>query len=204
VEDFLLSLHSLNPLLILAAVFAVAFIENLIPPFPSDLVVVFAGSLVGLGDVGFGPTVLAATAGSTLGFVVMYKIGGWFGDKFLETGRVPFVPVSAVRKVEAWFGRYGYWVIAANRFLAGTRAVVSFFAGMSELDLRKTTFLSGISALCWNAILVFLGYSLGRNWESIGSYLAAYSRIVTAIVVLGVLIWVGYLFLKKRYTREKS
>jgi membrane protein DedA with SNARE-associated domain len=203
VEQFLLSLQSLNPLMILAAVLAVAFIENLVPPFPSDLVVVFAGSLVAVGNVGFVPTVAAATVGSTLGFVAMYKIGDWFGDRYLETGRVPFVPLPAVRKVEAWFGRYGYWIIAANRFLAGTRAVVSFFAGMSELNLRKTTLLSAASALCWNTILVGTGYSLGRNWESIGVYLTAYSRIVTAVVAGVVLLWICYVLFKRRRGKGK-
>jgi membrane protein DedA with SNARE-associated domain len=190
--------------MILTAVLAVAFIENLIPPFPSDVIIVFAGSLVALGTVSFVPAVLAATAGSTLGFVAMYKIGDWFGDRFLETGRVPFVPVTAVRKVEAWFGRYGYWVIAANRFLAGTRAVVSFFAGMSELDLRKTTLLSAASALCWNTILVATGYSLGHNWEAIGEYLATYSRIVTAAVGGVAALWLGYVLLKRRFGKGKS
>jgi membrane protein DedA with SNARE-associated domain len=203
VEDILLSLQSLNPLLMLSAVFAIAFIENLVPPFPSDVVVVFAGSLVALGDMGFVETVLAATAGSTAGFLVMYKVGDWFGDRFLDTGRIPFIPVPRVKKVELWFGKYGFWLIVANRFLAGTRAVVSFFAGMSELDLRKTTALSFVSSLCWNIILVSAGYSLGRNWQSISGYLTVYTRIVTGILILILLIWIAFIVIRKRSAPEE-
>ena len=203
-QDFILSLQSLDPLLILGAVFAIAFVENLFPPSPSDVVVVFAGSLVGLGQVGFVETTLAGTIGSTLGFMAMYKIGGWFGDKILEQGRISFIPVSAVKKVEAWFGRYGYWIIVANRFLAGTRAVVSFFAGVSELDLRKTVALSFVSSLLWNGILVSAGYTLGRNWTSIGFYLTTYSQIVTGIIALILVIWIILRFVGKRTGRGEG
>lgn len=189
-EDFIHHLQSLDPFLVYLAVFFISFIENLFPPFPSDVIVAFAGSLVGLGRVGFLETLLSATLGSTLGFVAMYKIGGWFGDRILEKGKIKFIPVEAVAKVEEWFRRYGYGIIIANRFMAGTRAVVSFFAGMSDLNLIKTTTLSFVSALAWNAILVFAGYNVGQNWQKIGFYLNTYSHVATAVVVVVILIFV--------------
>lgn len=190
-HEFISSLQSLDPILIYSAVFAIAFIENIFPPFPSDVVVVFAGSLIGIGLVSFLPVLLIATVGSTLGFVAMYKIGEWFGDRILEQGKIKFIPIEAVRKVEAWFNTYGYWIIIANRFLAGTRAVVSFFAGLSELNLSRTMLLSFVSALVWNAILVQAGSYLGKNWEQIGFYLSTYSQIVTGVLIVAVLIIVA-------------
>jgi membrane protein DedA with SNARE-associated domain len=127
----------------------------------------------------------------------MYKIGDWFGDHILEQGKIKFIPVEAVKKVEAWFNRYGYWIIIANRFLAGTRAVVSFFAGMSELNLLRTTILSFLSALVWNAILVSAGWYLGQHWEKIGFYLNTYSQIVTVILIVVVAIFVVRYFYRK-------
>lgn len=187
-EEFVLHLQSLEPLPIYAAVLAIAFIENLFPPSPSDVVILFAGSLVGIGQVDFLLTLLAATTGSCLGFVAMYKVGHWFGHRILEQGKIKFIPLDAVKKAEEWFGRYGYWIIVANRFLAGTRAVVSFFAGLSELNLTKTTLLSFVSALVWNSVLLGLGFTLGKNWQEIGSYLATYSKIATLIVLLAILV----------------
>jgi membrane protein DedA with SNARE-associated domain len=197
VEDIVTFLQTLDPLLIYLVVFGIAYVENVFPPSPSDLVVVFAGSLVALGAVGFFPVVLLTTIGSTLGFVTMYKIGDWFGDRILEKGKIKFIPVEAVKRVEEWFQRYGYWVIVVNRFLAGTRAVVSFFAGMSGLDLPRTVLLSFFSALVWNLILVTAGWYLGQNWERIGFYLSTYSQIVTGIVILLVLVWLVRLFYQK-------
>jgi membrane protein DedA with SNARE-associated domain len=204
VDHFLHQLQLLDPLLICFVMFGIAFIENIFPPSPSDMVIVFGGSLVGMGIVGFGESLLFATAGSTLGFVVMYKIGDWFGVHILESGRISFIPVESVKKAEAWFLKYGYWVIVANRFLAGTRAVVSFFAGMSELNLGKTTVLCFLSALLWNAILITAGYYLGQNWERIGFYIVSYSRIVSLIVLAIALFLVGRYYLKKKGSPPKS
>ena len=187
-EDIILWLQSLDPLLIYIAVFLIAFIENVFPPSPSDLVVVFAGSLIGIGRVGFLETLLITTLGSTAGFIVMYKVGDWFGASIIEKGKIKFLPVEGVRKVEAWFAQYGYGIIVANRFLAGTRAVVSFFAGMSKLNLSKTTLLSFLSALAWNAILLTGGYFLGENWQEIDFYLTTYSKIVTVVAVVAIII----------------
>ncbi len=203
-EELVLRLQSLDPLAVYAAVFGIALIENIFPPSPSDVLVVFAGSLAGVGDVALVPVILCATAGSTVGFVAMYKIGQWFGERILERGKIRFIPVEGVRKVEGWFGRYGYWLIAANRFMSGTRAVISFFAGMSELHLAKTTALSFVSALAWNTILVIAGFTLGKNWSRIGFYLSTYSYIVTAIIVILVLLFLARYLYRRNGGKEKA
>ncbi|OGU47517.1 MAG: hypothetical protein A3H45_07310 [Ignavibacteria bacterium RIFCSPLOWO2_02_FULL_55_14] len=194
------TLSQLDPIWVYASVGCIAFIENIFPPFPSDVVVVAAGSLAAGGRVDAVTLTLSATVGSTLGFLAMYRIGGWIGSHILETGRFKFIPVDQVTKVENWFRHYGYWVVVANRFLAGTRAVVSFFAGMSDLSLTTCVLLSFFSALAWNAILVTSGDALGTNWREIGDYLAAYGRTVTIVVVL---FFAGYL-LYRFYLRRSS
>lgn len=196
-EPIIHYMQAVDPWVVYTIVFLIAFVENIFPPSPSDTVIVLGGSLIGMGRVGFVETLLCATAGSTLGFMVMYAVGEWLGAKILERGKVKFIPVSAVKTVEEWFRKYGYWIIVANRFLSGTRAVVSFFAGMSRLKLLRTTLLCFLSALAWNAILVSAGYALGRNWERIGFYLSTYSQVVTALLVVAALIWLGRVYYKR-------
>lgn len=199
-EEFIQSLSELDPLWVYIVIFCVAYIENILPPFPSDLVVVFGGSLVAIGKGSFLLALAAATGGSTFGFLSMFYIGRWFGRAIVEQGRMPFISVEAFRKAELWFSRYGYRLVIANRFLAGTRAVVSFFAGVSKLHIGKTVVLSFLSALVWNSILVYAGAALGRNWEVIGLYLSTYSQIVTATVILIALVFI----LRYFYLRNSS
>ena len=198
-EDFIHSLASLGGLWIYVAIFLIAYIENLFPPSPSDMVVVFGGSLAGIGRIDFLGVLAAATLGSTLGFATMYAVGRWFGVRIIEGGKLSFIPKESVTKVEGWFRKYGYWIIVLNRFLAGTRAVVSFFAGISRLRLPQTTFLCFISSLAWNSILVTAGNFLGQNWQDIGIYLTTYSQTVTAVIILVVLLLVArYVFGRKK------
>ncbi|MGB2867368.1 MAG: DedA family protein [Bacteroidota bacterium] len=196
-EAFVQTFSSLDPFWVYVVVAGIAYLENIFPPFPSDVVIVAAGSLVGLGKVEFAIILAAATVGSTGGFMTMYKIGDWFGDRILEKGKIRFIPVDQVHKVESWFKLHGYWLIVANRFLAGTRAVVSFFAGLSELPFWFTTFLSLISALVWNTILVFAGRKLGENWRQIVEYLEGYGKIVTILLIIVVAVYVGYRLYKR-------
>ncbi|HLA69370.1 MAG TPA: DedA family protein [Bacteroidota bacterium] len=197
-QEFIDSLSTLQPVWVYAAVAGICYIENILPPFPSDVMVVAAGSLIGFGRVDFTVVLAVATVGSTLGFLTMYKIGDWFGDRILEVGKIRFIPIENVHKVESWFRKYGYWVIIANRFLAGTRAVVSFFAGMSELSLIRTTILSFVSAMIWNSILLLSGKALGDNWAEILLYLETYSKVVTSVLVVAVLVLLARYFYKKQ------
>ena len=103
--------------------------------------------------------------------------------------------------MEGLFQRYGYGVIVANRFLAGTRAIVSFFAGMSRMDLWRTTLLSAISAGIWNAILLSLGKFFAGNWREVANYLQLYS-VVVSLVIGGALVIFLWRFLRKR--RQQS
>ncbi|MES2767321.1 MAG: DedA family protein [Bacteroidota bacterium] len=191
-------IQQLSPIGILLFACFITFTENIFPPSPSDLLLVFCGTLVGMGTIDFFPLTLMATLGSTVGFAVMYWLGLKFETNAVEKKKLKFIPEEALFKVEGWFQKYGYWLIVANRFMSGTRAVISFFAGMSKLNFLKTLSLSAVSALLWNGILVYLGMKLGENWRTIGDYLSTYGQIFGAILAVIVVIFAIRWFLKKK------
>ncbi len=89
-------------------------------------------------------------------------------------------------------------IIVANRFLSGTRAVISFFAGIARLNLLKTTILSFVSSVAWYSILVYAGYSLGSHWRKIYGYLFTYSQVVIGTMVMIILILIVRKLLSKK------
>ena len=203
IESVLAWFQHLAPAGVLGAIFLVAYIENIFPPSPCDVLLVFAGTLIGLGTIGFLPAVAAATLGGTLGFMTAYAAGRYF-DRRILTGRFArFLPVNTIHQVERLFQRYGYGVIIANRFLAGTRAVVAFFAGMSQMNLTLTTLLSALSALVWNSLLLYFGMAFGANWRDVVQYVQIYSTIATVVivVVIGIFIW---RYLRRRRALSKA
>src|SRR5499427_10331249 len=191
-------LQSLSPVGVLALVFFIAYIENIFPPSPSDMLLVFAGTLIGLGVVGFAPALIVSTLGSTLGFMTAYFLGCYF-EQHIVSGRFRrYLPANAIHQVERMFARFGYGVIVANRFLAGTRAIVSFFAGMSKMNLPATTLLSAVSAAVWNSILLYLGMVFANNWRLAAQYLALYSKVATVVFGAAVVVFLWRFFRKRR------
>jgi membrane protein DedA with SNARE-associated domain len=203
-EQFVNYLSALNPIWIYCVAGGIAYIENIFPPLPSDVILVAAGSLAGIGRVDFALLLVLSTIGSTAGFLTMYKVGDWFGVRILEAGKFKFIPLEKVHKVESWFKKYGYWVVVANRFLAGTRAVISFFTGMSELSIWRTTVLSFLSSLLWNFILLFAGRELGKNWREISFYLITYGKVVTIILIFAVVVLIARNYYKNRNQQNST
>ncbi len=203
-QDFANWLQTLPPLGVYATVFLIAYVENLIPPFPADVNVVIAGSLVGLGFIAFVPTVLAASIGSALGFMTMYAVGKVLGDAVEDPGRLKWIPKAPILKVKNWLQRWGYWVVAVNRFLSGSRAVITLLAGASDLKPVKTAMLSLISALAWYTLLVYAGYAVGANWESILPLLVVYGRIIMGILMTIVGVFVVRWWFRTRKPKQRA
>ncbi|MBU1297609.1 MAG: DedA family protein [Bacteroidetes bacterium] len=204
VDEIIQYLSQVEAIYVYLIIFAIAYIENIFPPSPSDVIVVFGGSMVALGKANFIASVFSAALGGLFGFITMYVIGRWFGRRILEKGKIKFIPLDKLHKVEGWFRKYGYGIIIANRFLTGTRAVVAFFAGLSELNLKITSILSFISAVVWNAILLYAGFTMGRNWQHIIEHLKIYGIVVTLIVLLTVIIWSVKILVNKKRSRNDA
>lgn len=176
------------PLWAYLIILVIAFGENVLPPIPGDLVVVFGGYLVGLGKLNFVVVVVLATLGGAVGFMTMYAMGARLGKAVLNSDRYRWLPKRYIVKAQAWMNRWGYGVVAANRFLSGARSVISFTVGMAHMHAGRTAALATLSAAVWTVLITFAGYLVGDNWEEVSVYLRRYGQIVLAVIVLFILI----------------
>lgn len=204
IQEIIAWLGELPPWGVYLALWFSCYIENIFPPSPSDVVTLFIATLTGIGTIDLVPAIAIATLGSLMGFLTAFWIGRRYGRRLLESGKVPFLTSASVQKVDGWFDRWGYWVIVTNRFLAGTRAVISFFAGMSRLGVARTTLLCGVSALAWNGAIVVLGSFLGKNWEKGADILAHYGQTVTILLVCALVFLVLRRIIRHRQQRVDS
>jgi membrane protein DedA with SNARE-associated domain len=196
VEIFLEWFANLDRNYLYASIFVIAYIENLIPPIPSDVLIVFAGYLAGTGTVDVIWAFIIAVVGSTTGFMTMFGIGHALGNRVIERGRLPLIPIQSVHTAERWFRKWGYGLIVLNRFLSGTRAVIAFFAGLSALRFPLTVLLCFVSAALWNGILIYLGWELGENWREIGGMFRQYRYLSTLFITVFLVLTVTYVVLK--------
>ena len=203
-EDILVYLSTLDTGWIYLLLFFFAFIENVFPPSPSDVVIVVGATLIASTSLTFIPVLFITSIGSALGFILMYYIGYFLSEKVLRSGKLKFVSQDALHKTDEWFSKYGYWIILTNRFLPGTRSVISFFSGVHELHVGKTFLFALISAFAWNVIIIYLGMTLGNNVELIDYYLKTYSNIGIGLTILVLAIFTIRYFLNKKKNVKKN
>jgi len=197
-ENIIVYMSGLDPMLIYLTLFLFSFIENVFPPSPSDVVVVFGASIIATTNISFVPVLIITSVGSALGFILMYLVGKFLGEKVLRTGKFKFINEEDLEKTDLWFAKYGYKLIVANRFLPGTRAVISFFAGVHELNIFKSFLYASISAFLWNTIIIFVGMQLGNNISLVDYYLKTYSTIIIILTAIVAIYFAVKYFLKKK------
>jgi membrane protein DedA with SNARE-associated domain len=200
-EDIVAYMSTLSPSWIYLTLFFFSFIENVFPPSPSDVVVVFGATLIshGDGEISFVLVLLITSFGSSIGFLLMYYVGKLFGETVIRKGKLKFISRESIDKTDKWFSRYGYKLILANRFMPGTRSVISFFSGFTELEIKKTFIFATISAFAWNLIIIYLGVALGNNIKLIDYYLSTYQEIVLIITAVIIVVFlIRHFFFRKK------
>ena len=197
-ESILQYMSQLDTAYLYLVLFFFAFIENVIPPSPSDVVVVVGASLIASTSMGFLPVLIITSFGSSLGFILMYYVGFYFSEHILRTERFKFISKESLEKADVWFAKYGYKIILLNRFLPGTRSIISFFSGVYELHLGKTFTSATVSAFAWNVLIIYIGMTVGNNVGAIDNFLTQYSYAVYSITALLIIIFGLRYFLKKR------
>ena len=177
-------------------------IESVIIPIPSELILPFAGFLVGegtaieplTGQPWTLPLVVAAgTIGATVGGLIAYAIGYWGGRPIIvRWGRWLGITTDDLDRMEAFFAKYGAAASLLGRLIPVVRSLVSFWAGVGRMPIVPFTVFTFLGSLPFTFLLVFVGVQLGANWESVGAVLKQFEYLILgalALIALGFL-WV--------------
>lgn len=170
-------------------VFFLILIENVFPPIPSEVILTFGGFMTTYSSMTKLWVIVAATAGSVIGAMILYSIGLLVDVSRLERlvdrwGGLLRLTRKDIHRADAWFDRYGPWTVLFCRLIPLVRSLISIPAGMSNMNFPLFLLLTTIGSLIWNAALVSIGFKVGENWESIVQYMDMYSNIVYGLLVL--------------------
>lgn len=174
-----------------------AVLENLFPPIPGDTVTVFGAFLVGSGKLSFWLVWLSTTAGSVLGFFLLFMLARRLGVEFFERRKLKWLSRENLTSAKRAVGRFGYAAILVNRFLPGIRSAISITAGLLKMPSKYVLPLSFVSAAVWNLIWIAAGSALGKTWEgtkrAVESFVHQYNLIAGVIVcgvIFGAAVWI--------------
>lgn len=185
------------------------FIENVFPPIPSEVVLVFGGFLTTRSDMRISLVILSATIGAVLGAAVLYfvgrildreKIKKLFSGKF---GKAMRLQANDVTRAESWFHRYEKRAVLICRCIPVVRSLISIPAGMAKMNLFSFFTLTVIGTAVWNTLLVNVGVLAGSAWEQSLKYLDLATSLVIALLALIAAVVAG-VYVKKRFFSYKD
>lgn len=184
------------PVLIYAVVFGSCILESFFPPWPTDVIAVYAGFLAGRGLLAGELVFAAAILGTQVGVMAVFFLSRRWGRGLLGGSLGRYVPLERLARLEAWFARYGAPAIAISRFFPGVRALVMPAAGLAAFPAWKVWVFAGISVVIWNVFVVGIGLVAGVHLGWARDVIVRYNTV--AGILVGVAIVAGALRLAYR------
>lgn len=189
-------------------VFLLIMIENVFPPIPSEVILLFGGFMTTYTKLSIFGMIVASTLGSLFGAIILYYIGKIFNKDRLKKiisgrlGKVLRLKVSDIDNADNWFDNKGNKTVFFCRFIPLVRSLISIPAGMSEMPVFKFLLYTLFGSLIWNTVLIIVGSVVGENWTKIVGILDTYSHIV--VIILFIIFVVGVYFFYRNRSNKKN
>jgi len=165
------------------------FLENLIPPIPSELIQPLGGMLVQQGQLALVPVILVGTAGTVLGCWFWYGLGRWIGEERLigwigRHGQRIGIGPDDVAVSRAWFRRHGVGLVFWGRLVPGIRTLISVPAGLEAMPQGLFLLATLAGSLLWVTVLTLLGRALGAGYDQVSQITGPYAQISRLLLLL--------------------
>lgn len=192
-------------------IFFLIFIENVFPPIPSELILVFGGFISKSLNLNFLLLVVFATLGSSTGAIILYYAGKKIPlekmESFLEkkwVKRLGFKP-GDIKKSLKYFEKYSTFAVFFGRCVPVVRSLISIPAGMQNMSLRKFLIYTTIGSGIWNTLLIYIGRVTQDKWKEGLLILERYSNRILGLIILAFIVkFLVKRFLKKRKKSEEG
>ena len=189
IPDYISLAVEKNPQIAYLTICLAMFLENIIPPIPSELIMPLGGFFVYQQKLNFYILVFSGLLGTILGSLPWYYLGILVNEKriskFLDKkGKYLGISSNDLNKSKSWFDRYGVSLVFWGRLVPGIRTLISVPAGIELMPIRKFLFWTTLGSLIWVSLLTYAGYFFGENYPIIETYLDQIKLFVKPILIL--------------------
>jgi len=165
------------------------FLENIIPPIPSEIIMPLGGFFVYQQKLNFYILVFWGLFGTVLGAFPWYYLGRLVNQKRLanfldKKGKYLGISSNDLIKSKKWFEKYGVSLVFWGRLVPGIRTLISVPAGIELMPLGKFLIWTTFGSFIWVALLTYAGYLFGENYPIIATYLDQVKYVVKPILIL--------------------
>ena len=171
------------------------FIESFFAPIPSEIILPFSGFVASSGALNIYLVVILASFSAYLGTLPFYLIGRWGKgkvDMFLRKyGKFLFIKEEDLDKGYDIFSKHGNKMVFFGRLIPIIRTVISFPAGVADMNFALFSLYTFGGTLIWSSILAGAGYLLGDHWDTISTYVSKYEKIILVLLVIIAVLFVA-------------
>ena len=191
-------------------VFLLIAIENIFPPIPSEVVLLFSGFMTTYTELNVVIMIIASTLGSLVGAIVLYYVGKILNKERLKKivsgkiGKILRLKNEDIEKADKWFDTKGNKTVFFCRFIPIVRSLISIPAGMSEMPMLKFLIYTIVGSAIWNTVLIIAGNMIGENWVNIVNIFEQYSHITLIVLILIFIIGCTIFYVNKSKKSKKN
>jgi membrane protein DedA with SNARE-associated domain len=174
----------------IAAVLILMAIESCGIPFPSEVIMPFAGYFAATGRLNLVAVILAGAVGNLIGSLAAYWLARRFGRPLLlGPGRHVGISPAHLDMADHWFGRFGLAAVFFGRMLPVIRTYISFPAGLARVQPVWFAVLTFLGAVPWCIALTLIGYEVGANYERFSGPIGKAAIVLAVLVLIGLVVW---------------
>ena len=201
IPDLITKTVETNPYIAYFVISFAMFLENLIPPIPSEIIMPLGGFFVYTGDLNFYILIVSGLIGTVVGALPWYFLGKLLNEKKLSNfidrkGKFVGISLKDLDKSRLWFEKYGVLLVFWGRLIPGIRTLISVPAGIELMPINKFLIWTSLGSLIWVIFLTSAGYLFGENYEIIGLYIDNFKIILKPIFVILILFFLIRFFKK--------
>ncbi len=182
------------------------FLENIIPPIPSEIIMPLGGFFVYQGNLNFYILVIFGLIGTVLGALPWYYLGKFLNERklsnFIESkGKFLGITSKDLKRSKLWFDKYGVSLVFWGRLIPGIRTLISVPAGIELMPLRKFLVWTTLGSLIWVMLLTLSGYLFGENYKIIEQYIDNFKIFIKPLLII-ILIFFIFKYFKDFKTKS--
>jgi len=160
-------------------------------PLPTQLLLLPAGYLISIGKLDFTMVAIITAAGTTSGAFINYIFAKKIIANVFEKKKE-----HLFHSIEDFFKRYGKAAVLLAPLIPSMGQYISLPAGLSRMPLVWFLPITYISNLCWNILMLGIGYVFGADSNAQADKIIAYLSLAFIALLI--------VYIVMRYTLHRD
>lgn len=146
-------------------IFAVAFLDSIVPIAPSETAVILGGIAAGQNKLLLSIVIVMGAAGAFCGDNLGYEIGARFGPRIERRSARNPKTEKRMFWAKTQLAKRGGTLLLTARFIPGGRTVVTLASGLTGQPRRRFRVFVALASMVWATYAAVLGYVFGDRFK---------------------------------------